>query len=84
MLSVVPVNRLSTQITLLPRCSKASQRCDPIKPAPPAIKTVAELRGALMRVWNVMALSFQNSATCTGRISDNLLALRRRRASASR
>ena len=32
-----PVNRLSTQKTLWPISKSASQRCDPINPAPPVI-----------------------------------------------
>ena len=35
MLSLEPVNRLSTQMTSFPSSSNLSQRCDPRKPAPP-------------------------------------------------
>src|SRR5579883_1945138 len=33
----VPVSRLSTQITSCPSLRKRSQRCDPMKPAPPVM-----------------------------------------------
>src|ERR1700677_2387263 len=35
-----PVSRLSTQITLLPRFSNSSHRCDPRNPAPPVTRQV--------------------------------------------
>src|SRR5580704_10629608 len=33
-----PVSKLSTQITLCPRASSSSHRCDPRKPAPPVTR----------------------------------------------
>src|ERR1700677_2606187 len=40
MLRSEPVSKLSTQITLLPRFSSSSPKCDPRKPAPPVTKQV--------------------------------------------
>src|SRR6478672_5401090 len=39
MLSIDPVERLSSTETSSPRSSKASERCDPTNPAPPVINT---------------------------------------------
>src|ERR1051326_3488763 len=39
MLRRLPVSRLSTQTTAWPSASSASQRCDPMNPAPPVTKT---------------------------------------------
>src|SRR4051794_41812486 len=49
MLSILPVNRLSRQITVWPRCKSASQRWDPMKPAPPATRTVGERGDGVVR-----------------------------------
>src|SRR5207245_2825507 len=38
-LSILPVSRLSTATTLFPSANRASQRCDPRKPAPPVTST---------------------------------------------
>src|SRR5579859_4610008 len=38
MLRRLPVSRLSTQTTWWPSASSASQRCEPMKPAPPVTK----------------------------------------------
>src|SRR5437667_1485596 len=40
-----PVSRLSTQMTLFPRASSSSHRCEPRKPAPPVTRQVATLAG---------------------------------------
>src|SRR5664279_1906354 len=39
-----PVSKLSAQITLLPRASNSSHRCDPRKPAPPVTRHVVMAR----------------------------------------
>src|ERR1051325_11255655 len=39
--SRVPVDPLSMQMTWSPRFRKLSQRCEPMKPAPPVIRTLA-------------------------------------------
>src|SRR5688500_4805202 len=38
MLSAAPVSRLSMQMTSLPSARNFSQRCDPMKPAPPVMR----------------------------------------------
>src|SRR5437870_9186846 len=40
-----PVSKLSTQMTLFPRASSSSHRCEPRKPAPPVTRQVATLAG---------------------------------------
>src|SRR5882724_9917721 len=44
MLSGLPVMKLSTQMTSCPSARKRSQRCEPMKPAPPVIITLAMRR----------------------------------------
>src|SRR5215469_9830060 len=39
MFSMAPVDRSSRQYTSSPRCKCLSARCEPMKPAPPVIKT---------------------------------------------
>src|SRR3954454_25263854 len=38
MLSIAPVERSSSTLTLWPRASSSSERCEPMKPAPPVIR----------------------------------------------
>src|SRR5215469_13757820 len=38
MFSIRPVDRLSAHTTSSPRATRASQRCEPIKPAPPVTR----------------------------------------------
>src|SRR5580704_5006639 len=40
MFSMLPVERSSTTSTVQPRSSRASARCDPMKPAPPVISAL--------------------------------------------
>src|SRR5262249_16631319 len=44
MLSGDPVRKLSMQMTSLPSASSRSQRCEPMKPAPPVTRMRATLR----------------------------------------
>src|SRR5512138_3617711 len=40
MFSILPVRRLSMQTTSCPSARRRSQRCEPMKPAPPVIRTL--------------------------------------------
>ena len=44
MLSIAPVERLSSTVTSWPAASSASARCDPMKPAPPVMKAFTRVQ----------------------------------------
>src|SRR5579884_3212947 len=67
MLSMRPVWRLSRQITLCPRCTRRSHRCEPMKPAPPVTRTERPFRSSgVCDVPRCRSRSLSNIVTSVG------------------
>jgi hypothetical protein len=49
-----PVDRLSRIVTLSPRAMRASARCEPIKPAPPVMRTcITSVYRLTVKYWKI-------------------------------